>query len=110
MAIWIIGAPMVVAIVYYALFAVDRYVSATQITVRQAGTSESAQIPGLAVMLGGGVNPASREETLYLREFITSSDMLKVLEEKLHWKEHYAGKWQDPLYLVFKNASDEFWL
>lgn len=110
LAIWLIGVPMVVAAIYYTFFAADRYVSATQVTVRQSGHNDVPQLSGLAVMLAGGVNPASREETLYLREFITSIDMLNFLEEKVQWKEHYAGRWLDPLYLVFKNASAEFWL
>lgn len=101
---------MVLAIVYYAIFAIDRYVSSSQLTVRQAGHDSSTQVPALAYMLGGGINPTSREETLYLREFITSADMFNVLEKDLHWKEHYAGKWRDPFYLGFRDASEEFWL
>ncbi len=54
-------------------------------------------LPGLAVML---INPTSREETLYLREYLTSRDMLNVLEEKLARSKHYAGRWRDPIYFL----------
>jgi len=109
LAMWVIWIPLAVAAIYYSFFAMDRYASTALVAVRQVGANEAPQLPGLAVMLGG-VNPASREETLYLREFITSMDMLKVLNKDLQWEDHYADKWWDPLYLVFRNASQEFWL
>ncbi len=54
-----------------------------------------------------GLNPTSREETLYLREFLTSQDMLNVLQNKLKWSDHYTGKWRDPLYWLFQDAQRE---
>jgi capsular polysaccharide transport system permease protein len=77
-----------------------------QVAVRQVGNNESPQIPGLAVMLSS-LNPTSREETLYLREFLTSQDMLNVLQQKLQWSEHYAGRWRDPLYWLSHDAQRE---
>jgi len=103
---WLIFIPMALAIIYYSFFALNRYVSIAQVAVRQVGNNEAPQIPGLAVMLSG-LNPTSREETLYLREFLTSQDMLHVLQQKLDWSAHYAGRWQDPLYLLFSNAPKE---
>ncbi|MBO1110972.1 ABC transporter permease [Bordetella petrii] len=104
--VWVVGIPMLVALVYYSFFALDRYVSVAQVAVRQVGNNETPQIPGLAVMLSG-LNPTSREETLYLREFLTSQDMLNVLQEKLNWSEHYAARWRDPLYWLRGDAPRE---
>jgi len=111
LGVYLIVVPMVVAIIYYSFFALNRYVSTAQVVVRQVSQADAAasRSVGLTSMLGG-VNPVSREETLYLREFVSSNDMLNVLEKKLKWKEHYADKWSDPLYLIFKNASQEYWL
>ncbi|WP_419204494.1 Wzz/FepE/Etk N-terminal domain-containing protein [Bordetella trematum] len=106
LAIWLIGFPMLLAILYYSFFALDRYVSTAQVVVRQVGGNEAPQVPGLAVMLNG-LNPTSREETLYLREFVTSQDMLNVLQEKLNWKSHYEGRWKDPLYWLLPGAPQE---
>lgn len=103
---WLVGIPMLVAIIYYSFFALNRYVSTAQVAVRQVGNNETPQIPGLAVMLSG-LNPTSREETLYLREFLTSQDMLNVLQQKLKWSSHYAGRWQDPLYYLAEDAQQE---
>ncbi|CAP42639.1 ABC transporter permease [Bordetella petrii] len=104
--VWVVGIPMAVALIYYSFFALDRYVSVAQVAVRQVGTNETPQVPGLAVMLSG-LNPTSREETLYLREFLTSQDMLNVLQEKINWSEHYAQRWWDPLYWLFADAPQE---
>lgn len=103
---WLVGIPMLLAVIYYGIFALDRYVSTTQVAVRQVGNNEAPQIPGLAVMLSG-LNPTSREETLYLREFLTSQDMLNVLQQKLGWSSHYAGRWRDPLYFLAEDAHQE---
>lgn len=104
--IWLIGVPMILALVYYSVFALDRYVSTAQVAVRQVGNNETPQMPGLAVMLSG-LNPTSREETLYLREFLTSPDMLSVLQQRLDWSTHYAGRWRDPIYWLSNNAQRE---
>jgi len=106
LAMWVIGLPLLLAVLYYALFAQDRYVSTAQVVVRQTQGGEAPALPGLAGMLGG-INPTSREETMFLREFITSMDMLNVLQDKLKWSEHYAGRWQDPLYWLSPDAPRE---
>lgn len=104
--VWLVGVPLLLAIVYYSFFALDRYVSTAQVAVRQVGNSEAPQVPGLAVMLSG-LNPTSREETLYLREFLTSQDMLNVLQSKLKWSAHYSGRWRDILYWLPNDAPRE---
>lgn len=106
LVVWLVGVPLLLATVYYAFFSLDRFVSVAQVAVRQVGNNDAPQVPGLAVMLSG-LNPTSREETLYLREFLTSQDMLNVLQEKLHWSEHYAQRWQDPLYWLTAEAQQE---
>lgn len=98
--------PFVIVLIYLMVFAADRYVSSSQVVVRQQESGQQAGLPGLA-MLMGSVDPVSREDTLYLKEYIVSNDMLKVLEEKLDWTAHYAGKWYDPLFDLSKNAPQE---
>src|SRR5690606_23467485 len=86
---------------------VDRYVTAAQVVVRQPSQDTLEQsAPSIALMMAG-LNPASREETLYLREFITSLDMLKVLEERLKWREHFTGQWRDPWLWISDSDSQE---
>lgn len=104
--IWVVIVPAVLATIYYALFAQDRYVSVAQVVVRQSGHNEAPQVPGLASILGG-INPVSREETLYLREFLTSQDMLNVLQKQLNWSSHYTKNIRDPLYWLGENSPNE---
>lgn len=102
--IYIVLLPFVLAIIYYAVFAVKRYVSTAEIAVRQTDSTNSAiNSPGLALLLGS-VNPTSREETLYLRQYIISNDMLEILKKKIGWMEHYTAVHRDPLYWLSKDA------
>ena len=99
-------APMALAVIYYALFAVDRFVSSAQVVVRQEGSSNSAALPNLNTLLTGS-GTTSREETLYLREYITSNDMMQLLEERLYWVEHYQQQRRDAFFLLSKSPSSE---
>lgn len=102
----IVIIPMILALVYYTLLADSRYVSQAQVAVRQTNGESSQALPGLAMMLTG-TNPTSREETLYLREYIRSQDMLDALNAQLHWSDHFAGRWRDPLYWLSADATTE---
>ena len=66
----IIGLPMVLVALYLGLFSADRYVSESTLAVRQA-SSESIPLPGAAMLLAG-LNPPSREDTLYVQHYILS--------------------------------------
>lgn len=98
---------MLLAIVYYGFFALDRYESQAEVVVRQPGNNAAlGGAVGLA-MLVGGANPTSREETLFLQTYITSNDMLEVLERELDWSSQYAGRLRDPLYWLDPEGARE---
>lgn len=99
--------PMLVGIVYYSFFALDRYESTADVVVRQPGGGGGVgAVAGLAMMVGGA-NPTSREETLFLQAYVTSADMLQVLEREVNWTEHYQGRWTDPLYWLPADSTQE---
>lgn len=104
--IYIVVLPVLIASIYYAVFAVDRYVSESKIVVRQPQDGQAANIPSLALIMGG-TNPTSREETLFLQEFIQSLDMMNFLREKYDWVPAYARQATDPLYFVDESAPAE---
>jgi capsular polysaccharide transport system permease protein len=106
LALGLIIIPFAITAVYFTFFAVDRFVSSAQVVVRQEGNNPSAALPGLSTLLTGA-NPASREETLYLREYITSTDMMSLLEERLHWAEHFQAQTSDPFYWLSRDATRE---
>ncbi|MBY4867907.1 hypothetical protein K6W76_15565 [Burkholderia anthina] len=94
--------PMIVATIYFGFLAEDRYVSSSQVVVHKVSSdaaSEAPQMSGLAALMGGGgISGGNSAETLYVREFVVSQDMLNVLQEKLHWSQHYSGRFRDLWY------------
>lgn len=99
--------PMSVATIYYMLFAADRYVSESVITVRQANNS-AVSASGLAAL--AGISPSSREDVLFLREYIHSLDMLKTLDQKLAIRSAYEAQKHDPLFRLYGWMSQEWYL
>jgi capsular polysaccharide transport system permease protein len=102
-----LGVPMALAIVYLSFFAADRYVSESIITVRQAQGSQ-ASAPGLAMLIAG-INPPARDDTLYLRQYIHSLELLRKLDVRLHLRAHFEAQKRDPLYRLYAGTSQD-WL
>ncbi|RQZ28615.1 ABC transporter permease [Burkholderia sp. Bp9017] len=104
-------APMIVATIYYGFLARDRYLSSSQVVVHKVGSESAAEaspIPGLAALMGGGgLSGGNSSETLYVREYVVSQDMLNILQKKMHWSQHYSGRLSDPLYYLSPNATSE---
>ena len=100
--------PMSMAIVYYTFIAANRYVSETVVSVRQANSSVPSAATGLAMLVGA--SPSSREDTLFLREYIHSLDMLKILDQKLAIRQAYASQTRDPFYRLYDWMSQEWYL
>lgn len=97
--------PMLLAVVYYTVFSVDRYVSSAQVVVREEGATSMSQLSGLSLLTGA--SPASREETLYLMQYIVSNDMMLLLNDKLHWVEAYSKQRSDPFFSVSNDDARE---
>lgn len=104
---WMIALPMVLAVLYYSLFAADRYVSESIISVRDAGQA-SNPASGLAMLVG--LHAPASQDVLYLKEYIHSLDMLLHLEKKLGLRRAYAEAGLDPFYRLFPNVSQEWFL
>jgi len=106
---WVVIAPTILATVYFTFIAADRYVSESIVTVRQSGDTTSSVLSGLGVVLGG-LNTPSREESLYLKEYIRSLDMLKHLDAKLSLRKAYESEKLDLLYRLYRGTSQEWFL
>lgn len=101
-----IGVPALLACVYYLFFAADRFVSESIVTVRQAN-HDSGNVPGMALLLGGA-NPPSRDDALYLRQYVQSLELLQRLEARLHLREHYESQGRDLLFRLYRGTSQEW--
>lgn len=106
---WVVAVPMLIATLYYALIAADRYVSESVISVRQSGDVAASAVTGIATLLTG-TSPGSREETLYLQAYIHSMDMLKHLDAKFDLRAAYGAEKLDPIYRLWGGTSQEWFL
>ncbi|MDR1284861.1 MAG: capsule biosynthesis protein [Campylobacteraceae bacterium] len=105
--ITVVIAPFALFVFYYLFFAADRYVSESIISVKQVGES-SSNSAGLAAIVG--INTNSKEDTLYLREYIHSLDMLKLLEQNIDVRYMYSKEWLDFAYRLYGFMSQESFL
>ncbi len=101
----LVAAPVLLYGLYLALVASDRYVSESVIAVRQAG-SDGGNLPGAALLLSG-LNPPSREDTLYLKAFVHSRALMQELDGKLGLRAHFSAPRADQPYRLASDASQE---
>ncbi|OZI48374.1 ABC transporter permease [Bordetella genomosp. 4] len=106
--LFIIVVPMVLAIIYYGFLAVNRYASTAQIVVVDSvGSSSMPQQTAGAAILASTAKQVSKQETIFLYEYLTSPDMLEALEARLKWHEHFADQYSDPFYWIGDKVSRE---
>jgi capsular polysaccharide transport system permease protein len=104
----LIAVPFVLVALYLFFFAADRYVSESIVAVRQAN-QDVGSAPGIALLLGA-VNPPSREDTLYLRQYIQSLGLLNRLDQQLKLRDHYRSQQHDLLFKLPDDADQERFL
>lgn len=101
----VIAVPMLLYALYLAFIAADRYVSESVIAVRQDSGDASA-LPGAAMLLAG-LGSTSGHDTLYVREFVHSQDLLSKLEQRLKLREHFGATRADLPYRLGASESQE---
>ncbi len=102
----VVVLPVLLGGLYFTVFAVDRYVSTSVVTVRRAG-AESPAAGGLALLLGAG-NASSLEDARYLRDFVHSLALFKKLDASMHLREHFGRSGSDPFYRLWPQAGQEW--
>jgi capsular polysaccharide transport system permease protein len=102
----IIVLPVALAALYFFVFAADRYVSESTVALQRAGNDASAAVPGAALLLAG-LTPPSREETLYLRQYVHSLGLLQDLDARLGLRQHFGTPGWDFALRLRGGASQE---
>ncbi len=102
----LIALPLLLYSVYLAVIAADRYVSESVIAVRE-DSGENNVLPGAAMLLAGIGSGGGHQDTLYVREFVHSQDLLLKLEQKLNLREHFGSPKADLPYRLFASESLE---
>jgi capsular polysaccharide transport system permease protein len=88
--IWRVAAALIAAFVlYWGLLAPDRYVSEAQVLIENLRTPKAAT-PEIATFFTGGGNA---KESLQLREYLLSADMLRSLDAKLDLRTHFSDSY-----------------
>lgn len=106
---WIvIGAPMALLIIYLVIFSQPRYMSESKVAVKRPSDIEGASLS--VGLLLGAANPSSAEDSLYLKEYVNSADMLKALDKQLNFHDAWSKSGLDFIYHLSKDTTAEQFL
>lgn len=97
--------PWALVIFYTLTIATPRYVSQSQVVVKQSSDNSVGTGSGLVALLGGA--STSVEDSHYLINHIQSVDMIKLLDPKFKFREHYHSTGADPLNELASDATTE---
>lgn len=100
----IVLLPWLAIIGYIALVAKPRYVSTSSVVIKQVN-NEQISAGGISALLG--INTTSKEDALYLTEYILSNDMINYLDDNYKISEHYQLGQGDFIYQLASDASQE---
>jgi capsular polysaccharide transport system permease protein len=104
----LLAVPLVVAALYLSVFAADRYVAESIVTVRQ-NSEASPAAEGLTSLIAGNV-ASSREDLLLLRSHILSLDMLLQVDKSFGLRQAWSAPKADLFFRLAENASQEEFL
>ncbi|MBX3671198.1 MAG: hypothetical protein KF778_22610 [Rhodocyclaceae bacterium] len=106
-AVRLIVVTALLALIYWAVVASDRYVSEANVIIQK---TDSLAAPALDIsMLVPSVAGANRSDQLLLREYLLSVDMLKKLDTALDLRSHYSDRQRDIVSRMwFHDASMEW--
>lgn len=104
----IIAAPMCLLIIYLVIFSQSRYVSESTVAVKRPNDLDSSSL-NFGLLLGAS-NPSSAEDSLYLKEYINSPDMLQALDKKLDFHHAFSQSGWDFLFHLSADITAERYL
>lgn len=106
---WLSGTGMVLLLVifYWGVWASDRYESVSHLVIERAEHTGGGAFDVGVLLAGGGSN--SRDLYL-LRDYLTSADMLALLDQKLGLRVHYSDRGRDMFSRMPAGASREDFL
>lgn len=106
---WIvIGAPMALLVIYLVIFSQPRYMSESKVAVKRPSDIEGSSL-NVGLLLGAS-NPSSAEDSLYLKEYVNSADMLKVLDKQLNFHDAWSKSGLDFIHHLSKDTTAEQFL
>jgi len=98
--------PVVMASIYFGLFASDRFVSESSVVIRSGNASGPSLSLGGLLPIGG----SSVQDVVVVSDYIQSMEMATHLDEKFSLRQHYAATDIDFVSRFDKQASAEAFL
>lgn len=106
---WIvIATPMALLVIYLVIFSQPRYMSESKVAVKRPSDIEASGL-NVGLLLGASTS-SSGEDSLYLKEYINSADMLKVLDKQLDFHDAWSHSGLDFIYHLSKDTTAEQFL
>ena len=103
--IMIVMLPLLLIIAYLVFFAQERFVSQSTLLVKQVGeVSGTSASTGLSTLLG--VSNTNSEDAHILTAYITSRNMVEILDKKLNLRKAFMMQ-TDPIFGLSSDASVE---
>jgi len=101
----IVGAAAVLSSIYYFVFAESLYESKVIITIQNKSAISAGSVLG---GMFGSVAGTSQTQQLY--EYVTSMDMLKVLDKQFHLRQLYSSSSRNPFWRLWSPDRDDRFL
>lgn len=102
----LVAVPLVVCGLYLGLVSRDRYVSESQVLVKDSGRSVGTGL-NIQALLGGGGDASARDDAVVLKQYIESPDMLTKVDARLHLKDAFGHVGLDLLNRLSPRATRE---
>ena len=103
-----ITAPMALLLIYLFIFSQPRYMSESKVAVKRPNEIDSSSL-NVGLLLGAS-NPSSAEDSLYLKEYINSPDMLMALDKRLNFHQAFSQSGWDLFFHLPADATTEEFL
>ncbi|MFB6348385.1 capsule biosynthesis protein [Moraxella sp. ZJ142] len=100
----VVVIPWIVIICYLLLFAAPRYVSTSNVVVKQV-SEQGTSATGISALLG--VNNTNRDDAIYLTEYILSTDLIDKLDKRFDFRKSYYVDGKDFVNEIDQDASQE---
>jgi capsular polysaccharide transport system permease protein len=104
----VILLPMMLLLVYLAIFSQPRFMSESKVAIKRASDIDGSNL-NVGLLLGAS-NPSMAEDALYLKEYLNSPDMLVALDKQLDFHEAFSHSGWDFLNRLGANQTSERFL
>lgn len=104
----VILIPMALLLIYLAIFSQPRFMSESKVAIKRASDIDGSSL-NIGLLLGAA-NPSSAEDALYLKEYISSPDMLATLNKQLDFHAAFSHSGWDFLNHLGQQQTTERFL